>query len=99
MKRTSINYLKVSIFVVIAFFTVMIYSGPAPAGDYTMHTNLNDIADQMSRWSKQCSTTKLTAEAQAKLSELPFETSQLLKEMAGESPVEYIWSTAIKYSR
>lgn len=85
MKRTSKNYVNVSIFVIIAFFAVMIFGGPAPAGDDMKQTNLNDIADQMSRWSKQCSTTKLTPDAQAKLSELLAETSQLLKEISGKS--------------
>lgn len=85
MKRMSLIYLKVSLFVVIAFFTVMIFSGPAPAGDDMMQTNLNAIADQMDRWSNQCSTNKLTPEAQAKLGELLAETSRLLKEMSGKS--------------
>jgi hypothetical protein len=85
MNRTSINNLKVSTIVIFTFFTVMISSGSAPAGDLTMQTNLNDIADQMSRWSKHCSTSKMTPEAQEKLGELLFLTSQLLKDMAEKS--------------
>ncbi len=84
MNSTSINYLKVSMFVIFTFLTMMIYSGLAPAGDYKMQTNLDEIADQMARWSKQCSTGKLTSEAQTKLSELLLETSQVLKELAGK---------------
>jgi hypothetical protein len=82
MKRTTKNELKVSMFVLIAFFAVMIYGGPALAGDDIMQTNLNEVADQLARWSKQSGTGKLSPEAQVKLSELLMETSQVLKEMA-----------------
>jgi hypothetical protein len=82
MKRTSKNALMVSMLVFIPFFTMMLYGGPALAGDYTMQTNLNEVADQLARWSKQSSTGKLTPEAQVKLSKLLLETSQVLKEMA-----------------
>ena len=85
MNRISINNMKVSMFVIFTFFALIISSGPAPAGDHTMQTNLNDIADQMGRWSKQCSSSKMTPEAQEKLGELLFETSQLLKDIAGKS--------------
>ena len=81
MKRTTKNYRKLSMFVFIAIFTVMICGGPAIAGDQTMQTNLNEVADQLARWSKQSSNGKLTPEAQVKLSELLMETSQVLKEM------------------
>lgn len=67
--------------VLITFFTMMLYGGSAPAGDDTMRTNLGEIADQLTRWSKQSGTGKLTPEAQMKLSELLMETSQMLKEM------------------
>ena len=50
-----------------------------------MQTNLNDFDDQMSRWSKQCSSSKMTPEAQEKLGELLSQTSQLLKDMAEKS--------------
>lgn len=53
-----------------------------------MQTNLNDIADQMARWSKQAGTEKLTPDAQAKLSELLMEASLLLKDMASKSGSE-----------
>lgn len=93
MKSTSKKDLKVFKFVLIAFFTVMLYGVPALAGDYTMQTNLNEIADQLTRWSKQSGTGKLTPEAQVKLSELLMETSQVLKEMAiksgGEMKMEH----------
>ena len=85
MKRISKNYMHATLFAIIACFTVMIFGGPAFAGDHMMQSNLNEIADQMDRWSKQCSTTELTPDAQAKLSELLAETSRLLKEMSGKS--------------
>ena len=84
MNRISANCLKVSVFVIFAFFTVIIFSRPLHAGDYTMQTNLNEVADQMARWSKQYDTEKLTPEARAELSKLLLETSQMLKEMAGK---------------
>lgn len=82
MKRTTQNSLKVFVFVLIAFFAVMICVTPAPAGDQTMQTNLKEVADQLARWSKQSSMGKMTPEAQVKLSELLLETSQLLKQMS-----------------
>jgi hypothetical protein len=85
MNRISINYLKVSVFVIFAFFALMTYSGPAPAADYSMQTNMNDIADQMARWSEQCRAMKMTPGSQEKLGELLLETSQMLHEMAGKS--------------
>lgn len=93
MKRTSKNDLKVSMLILILFFTMMLYGGPALAGDYTMQTNLNEVADQLARWSKQSGTGNLTPEAQVKLSELLLETSHVLKEMAmkggGEMQMEH----------
>ena len=88
MNRTSVNYLKVSMLVLFAVFAMVILSGPVTAGDYTMQTNLNEVADQLARWSKQSSTEKMTAEAQAELSKLLLETSRVLKEMAGKSSGE-----------
>ena len=82
MKRTSKNDLKVFMLVLISFFPLMLYGGYALAEDQTMQTNLNEVADQLARWSKQSGTGKLTSEAQVKLSELLLETSQVLKEMA-----------------
>ena len=88
MNRTSVNYLKVSMLVLFAVFAMVILSGPATAGDYTMQTNLNEVADQLARWSKQSSTEKMTAQAQAELSKLLLETSRVLKEMAEKSSGE-----------
>lgn len=88
MNRTSMNYPKVSMLVLFAVFTMVFLSGPATAGDYTMQTNLNEVADQLARWSKQSSTEKMTAEAQAELSKLLLETSRVLKEMAAKSSGE-----------
>ena len=88
MNILSVNYPKVFIYILLTIFAVMINSGPTVAGDDSMQTNLNEIADQMDRWSKQCSTTKMTPEAQQKLSELLAQASQLLKEMAAKSGAE-----------
>jgi len=81
MQRTSGHHFNASILTLIAFFTVMLSGGLAFAGEYTMQTNLNDVADQLARWSKQSGTGNLTPEAQMKLSELLLEASQVLKEM------------------
>lgn len=72
---------------IVLVFTLMISVVSAAAGDYTMESNLNDIADQMERWSLTCGAKPLTPEAQTKLSELLLETSRLLKEIAtNDSP-------------
>lgn len=74
--------LKISMFVLITFLTVMFYGNLSLAGDQTMQTNLNEVADQLAKWSKQSGTGKMTPEAQVKLSELLLETSQMLKEIS-----------------
>lgn len=61
---------------------------PATAQEYTMESNVNDIADQMERWAKECGAKPLTPEAQAKLSELLLETSRLLREIAANNSPE-----------
>ena len=81
MQRTFRHHFNASIFALIAFLSVMLSGGLAFAGEYTMQTNLNDVADQLARWSKQSGTGNLTPEAQMKLSELLLEASQVLKEM------------------
>jgi hypothetical protein len=82
MKITSKNDLKVSILIVVSFFTMILFGGPALAGDYTVQTNLSKVADQLARWSKQSGSGKLTSEAQLTLSKLLLEASLMLKEMA-----------------
>ena len=82
MKTSAKNGLKVTMVVLIAFLTLMIYGGRAISADDMMQTNLSEVADQLARWSKQSSMGKLTPEAQVKLGELLRETSQVLKEMA-----------------
>lgn len=81
MKPAMKNGLIVSLFVLIAFSAVIICGEPAIAADNPMQTNLNAVADQLARWSKQSSMGQLTPEAQVKLGELLMEASQLLKEM------------------
>ena len=71
----------------IAFFTVMMvitHAGPALA-DHDLQSNINMVAEEMARWSKQCGAKPLTPEAQAKLSELLIETSDLLKQIAANT--------------
>ncbi len=93
MKRTSKNGLKGCMLVLITLFAMMLCGGYALAEDQTMQTNLNEVADQLARWSKQSGTGKLTPEAQVKLSELLLETSQVLRDMAmkggGEMQMEH----------
>jgi hypothetical protein len=74
--------LRISMFVLITFFAVMLYGNLSLAGDQTMQANLNAVADQLTKWSKQSGTGKMTPEAQMKLSELLLETSQILKEIS-----------------
>jgi len=81
MKPATKNNLMISMFVFIAFFAVLICGELVLAADDSMQTNLNAIADQLARWSKQSSMGKLTPEAQVKLGELLMESSQVLKEM------------------
>ena len=64
-----------------AVCAVMISGGFAFAGDYTMQKNLTDIADLMSKWSKQLSTGKLDANTQEKLGEIISRTSEVLRDM------------------
>ena len=81
MKKSSIKSIKGSVFVIFVVYAVIISSGFAIAGDYTMQKNLTDVADLMSKWSKQLSTGKLDSNAQEKLGEMLFQTSQMLHDM------------------
>ncbi len=63
---------------------LMFSSGPALA-DHDMQSNINMVAEEMARWSKQCGAKPLTPEAQAKLSELLTQTSELLKQIAANN--------------
>ena len=74
--------------VLLAVFTLLLFSGPAAAENSDMQANMTRVADQMARWSKQCGATPLTPEAQAKLSELLIETSQLLRQIAANQDPE-----------
>jgi hypothetical protein len=81
MNKSSIKYIKASVFVIFAIGAVISYSGFAIAGDYTMQKNLNDMAELMSKWSKQLSTGKLDPNAQEKLGEIMSQMSQVLGDM------------------
>ena len=69
-------------------FAVMIYNGSANAGDYKMQTNLNNMAELMSKWSKQLSSGKMEPKAQEKLGELLSQTSQVLRDLAAKSSAD-----------
>jgi hypothetical protein len=84
MNISSIKYIKASVFVIFAIGAVIIYSGFAIAGDYTMQKNLNDMAELMSKWSKQLSTGKLDPNAQEKLGEIRSQMSPVLGDMTGQ---------------
>ena len=49
-----------------------------------METNLNDIAELMSKWSKQLSSGKMDPKAQEKLSEMLSRTSQVLQDLSAK---------------
>jgi hypothetical protein len=87
------KYIKGSVFVLFAIYAVMISSNFAIAGDPTMQKNLTDIADLMSKWSKQLSTGKLDSNAQEKLGEIMSQMSQLLHDMTlqgqGDMQLDY----------
>ena len=84
MKKPTLYYIKIPILVIFTIFTVMIYNGPANAGDYKMETNLNNIAELMTKWSKQLSSGKMDPLAQEKLSELLSQTSQVLQDLSAK---------------
>jgi hypothetical protein len=85
MKKPSMKYIKGSVFVIFAIFAIIIFSGSVIAGDFTMQKNLNDMADLMSKWSKQLSTGKLDSNAQEKLGEVMSQMSQVLHDMTVQS--------------
>ena len=79
MKR----YIALSLYATFVFFAAMAYNGPAHAGDYSQQTNLNSMADLMSKWSKQLNSGKVEPMAQEKMGEMMSRMSQVLKEIAG----------------
>jgi hypothetical protein len=93
MKKSSMKYLKGSVFVIFVIYALMISSGFVIAGGFTMQKNLNDIADMMSKWSKQLSTGKLDADAQGKLGQIMSKLSEVLRDMTiqdqGDMHMEY----------
>ena len=88
MTLTSTHHRLAAITVASILFLLVTSVGTAAAGEYTMESNLKDIAGEMERWSQQCGTQALTPESQAKLSELLLETSKLLKQMAENNSSE-----------
>ena len=82
MNQSLINYTKIPMLVIFTIFTVMIYCGSADAGDSMMQTNLTNMADLMSKWSKELSSGKMEPKAQEKLGELLSLTSQVLRDLS-----------------
>ena len=86
MKRSSMFKLKAIFLSLFAFFAFVIYADYARAGDqYSTQTNLNNMADMMSGWSKELSTGKMEPKAQEKLGELMSLMSQVLRDMSTKS--------------
>jgi hypothetical protein len=84
MKKSSIKFIKGSVFMLFTIYAIIISSGFAIAGDYTMQKNLNDMAEPMSKWSKQLSTGQLDSNSQQKLGEIMSHMSQVLRDMTGQ---------------
>jgi len=85
MNKSSIKYIKGSVFVIFAIFAGIIFSGSVIAGEFTMQKNLNDMTELISKWSKQLSTGKLDSNAQKKLGEIMSQMSQVLRDMTEQS--------------
>jgi hypothetical protein len=81
MKKSSMKTVKGSAIVILVIYAMIISSGFAIAGDATMEKNLNDIANQMSKWSKQLSMGKLDAMTQKKLGGIMALMSEVLRDM------------------
>ena len=84
MKNPALCNIKIPMIMMFFIFSMMIYNGPASAGDYKMETNLNNLSELMDRWSKQLSSGKIDPKAQAKLSELLARTSEVLQELSAQ---------------
>lgn len=85
MKTPSLKYIKMPMLMIFTIFTLMVYNGSANAGDYTMKTNLNDMAEMMSKWSKQLSSGKVEPNAQEKMGEIMSQMSQVLQDMSAKT--------------
>ena len=70
--------------VILAIFIVMTYNGIANAGDHTMQTNLAQMADMMSKWSKQLGSGKMEPKAQEALGEIMSLMSQVMRDMSAK---------------
>jgi hypothetical protein len=93
MNKSSIKYIKRSVFVIVAIYALIISSGLVIAGDFTMQKNLNDIAELTSKWSKQLNTGKLDSDAQKKLGKIMSRMRQVLCDMTmqgqGDMQMDY----------
>ncbi len=78
------NLNKLKFLALLTVMMVIVHAGPALA-DHNLQSNINMVAEEMARWSQQCGAKPLTPEAQAKLSELLIETSELLKQIAANT--------------
>ena len=82
MQKTSMKIIKRSVLIIFFIYTLIISSGFAIAADSTMQTNLNDIANLMSKWSKQLGMGKMDAMSQQKLGENMSQMSEVLRDMS-----------------
>lgn len=81
MKKSSMNTIKGSVFIIFFICALIISSGFAIAEDVTMQKNLNEVANLMSKWSKQLSMGKMDAMSQQKLGAIMSQTSEVLRDM------------------
>ena len=83
MNQTSKYYLKVTMLVVFAVLITMSYNHLTQAGGhYSKKTNMSDMADLMSKWSKQLGSGKCEPTSQAKISQLMAEMSEVIRNYA-----------------
>jgi hypothetical protein len=79
------TYTKIPVVLLFAIFSLVIFNSTGNAGDYSMQSNLDNMAELISIWSKQLSSGKMDAKAQEKLSELLSQTSQMLRDLSSKS--------------
>ena len=82
--KAKCNYSNLKFLALVTIMVVTLHASPVQA-DHNLESNINEVAEEMARWSKQCGAKPLTPEAQAKLSELLVETSRLLKQIAANN--------------
>ena len=80
MNQTSKYYLKVTVLVVFAVFITVSYNHLTQAGGkYSSNSNMHEMADLMSKWSKQLGSGKCEPTSQAKMSQLMARMSEVIR--------------------